>query len=79
MIQELLGLQHMKNSNGVYRGGTTLQRGTRKTFSAVNAKVNYKYKLGLRKTNNTGGGIVTIKGSWSSSGGWGCRVKTSSK
>lgn len=69
MIQELLGLQHMKNSNGVYRGGTTLQRGTRKTFSAVNAKVNYKYKLGLRKTNNTGGGIVTIKGSWSSSGG----------
>ena len=59
----------MKNSKGAYRGGTTLQRGKRKTFSAVNAKVNYKYKLGLRKTNNTGGGKVTIKGSWSSSGG----------
>lgn len=59
----------MKNSDGVYRGGTTVQRGKRATFSAVNCKVGYKYKLGLRKTNNTGGGKVTIKGSWSASGG----------
>ncbi|AOH55982.1 hypothetical protein ABE28_016590 [Peribacillus muralis] len=59
----------MKNSDGVYIGGTTVQRGKRATFSAVNCKVGYKYKLGLRKTNNTGGGKVTIKGSWSASGG----------
>ena len=59
----------MKNSDGVYRGGTTVQRGKRATFNAVNAQVNYKYRLGLRKTNNTGGGNVTIKGSWAASGG----------
>lgn len=59
----------MKNSDNVYRGGTTVQRGKRATFTAVNAQVGYKYKLGLRKTNNTGGGKVTIKGSWSASGG----------
>ncbi|MBD8007619.1 hypothetical protein [Bacillus norwichensis] len=59
----------MKNSEGAYRGGTNVQRGKRATFATKNAKVNYKYKLGLRKTNNTGGGKVTIKGSWSSSGG----------
>lgn len=59
----------MKNSDGAFRGGTNVQRGKRKTFETVNAKVDYKYKLGLRKTNNTGGGKVTIKGSWSASGG----------
>jgi len=58
---------NMKNSEGAYRGGTTLQRGTRKTFSAVNAQTGYQYKLGLSKTNNTGGGTVTIKGTWSAS------------
>ncbi|KUF29640.1 MULTISPECIES: hypothetical protein [Lysinibacillus] len=57
----------MKNSNDVYRGGTTLQRGERKTFAAVNAAVNHQYKLGLRKTNDTGGGSVTISGSWAAS------------
>lgn len=56
---------NMKNSNGAYRGGTTLQRGTRSTFNTPNAKADYKYHLGLKKTNNTGGGSVTIKGSWS--------------
>lgn len=59
----------MKNSDGAFRGRTKVQRGKRKTFETVNAKVDYKYKLGLRKTNNTGGGKVTIKGSWSASGG----------
>lgn len=55
---------NMKNSDGQYRGGCTLQRGTRKTFTN-SGKAYYKYKLGLSKTNNTGGGKVTIKGSWS--------------
>ncbi|SDZ48387.1 hypothetical protein SAMN05421736_11449 [Evansella caseinilytica] len=55
----------MRNSNGDYRGGVFLQRGTRETFETTNAVANYKYRLGLRKTNNTGGGKVTIKGSWS--------------
>lgn len=55
----------MKNSNGVYRGGVTLQRGTRETFATLNALAGYLYRLGLRKTNNTGGGSVTITGSWS--------------
>lgn len=58
----------MKNSEGAYRGGTNVQRGKRTTFEAVNAQVNYKYRLGLKKTNNTGGGEVTIKGSWAASG-----------
>lgn len=57
----------MKNSEGAYRGGTNVQRGTRATFPSVNAQVNYKYKLGLRKTNNTGGGSVTISGTWAAS------------
>lgn len=56
---------NMKNSNGAYRGGTNLQRGTRSTFKTPNAKANYQYHLGLKKTNNTGGGTVIIKGSWS--------------
>lgn len=43
--------------------------GERKIFNTVTAKVNEQYRLGLRKTNNTGGERVTIKGSWSSSGG----------
>lgn len=55
----------MKNSDGVYRGGVTLQRGTRETFATTNAQGGYLYRLGLKKTNNTGGGSVTIKGSWS--------------
>lgn len=54
----------MKNSEGAYRGGCTLQRGTRKVFSNT-GKAGYVYRLGMRKTNNTGGGTVTIKGSWS--------------
>lgn len=54
---------NMKNSKGEFRGGTTLKRGTRKTFSSSGTE-NYKYRLGLRKTDNTGGGSVTIKGSW---------------
>ncbi len=56
---------NMKNSNGVYRGGVTLQRGTRATFATTNAQAGYEYRLGLKKTNNTGGGSVTICGSWS--------------
>lgn len=55
---------NMKNSDGVYRGGCTLQRGTRKVFETT-GKAGYKYKLGLKKTNNTGGGSVVINGSWS--------------
>ena len=55
---------NMKNSDGVYRGGCTLQRGTRKVFPNTGL-ANYKYKLGLSKTNDTGGGSVTIKGTWS--------------
>ena len=55
---------NMKNSDGVYRGGCTLQRGTRKTFPNT-GKAGYMYKLGLSKTNNTGGGRVTMNGSWS--------------
>lgn len=55
---------NMKNLNGVYRGGCTLQRGTRKTFPTTGS-AGYLYKLGLSKTNNTGGGTVTINGSWS--------------
>lgn len=55
----------MRNSDGAYRGGVNLQRGTRKTFATTNAQAGYMYRLGLRKTNNTGGGSVTIKGSWS--------------
>lgn len=54
----------VRNSEDGYRGDVTLQRGTRETFSTT-AKSGYKYKMGLRKTNNTGGGSVTIKGSWS--------------
>lgn len=56
---------NMKNSDGVYRGGVTLQRGTRATFATTNAEGGYMYRLGLKKTNNTGGGSVTITGSWS--------------
>ena len=55
---------NMKNSDGVYRGGCTLQRGTRKVFPNTGL-ANHSYKLGLSKINNTGGGSVTIKGSWS--------------
>lgn len=55
----------MKNSNGAYRGGVNLQRGTRATFETTNAVAGYNYRLGLRKTNDTGGGTVTITGSWS--------------
>lgn len=54
----------MKNSDGVYRGGCTVQRGKRAVF-ANTGSAGYAYKLGLKKTNNTGGGSVTIKGSWS--------------
>lgn len=58
---------NMRNSDNAFRGGTEVQRDTRKEFSTVNASVNYSYKLGLSKTNNTGGGEVTIKGSWAAS------------
>ncbi|WP_313538466.1 hypothetical protein [Enterococcus sp.] len=56
---------NMKNSEGAYRGGTTLQRGKRAEFKTSNAVAGYKYRMGMRKTNDTGGGSVTIKGSWS--------------
>ncbi|MDR1567803.1 MAG: hypothetical protein LBS33_03915 [Streptococcaceae bacterium] len=55
----------MKNSEGAFRGGTEVQRGKRAEFATPNAQGGYYYRLGLRKTNNTGGGSVTIKGSWS--------------
>lgn len=55
---------NMKNSDGVFRGGVNLQRCTRKEFSSTGT-AGYKYRLGLKKTNNTGGDSVVIKGSWS--------------
>lgn len=55
---------NMRNSNGAFRGGCTVQRGKREKF-ANTGTAGYAYKLGLAKTNNTGGGKVTIKGSWS--------------
>lgn len=56
---------NMKNMDGEYRGGTNVQRGKRKEFKNKGA-AGFYYKLGLRKTNNTGtNGAVTIKGSWS--------------
>lgn len=57
----------MKNSLGAYRGGTNVQRGERETFPSVNAEVGIEYQLGLRKSNNTGGASVVIKGSWAAS------------
>jgi len=55
---------NMRNSGGAYRGGTQVQRGKRAEFVTTNAEPGYSYRLGLKKTNNTGGGAVTIKGSW---------------
>lgn len=55
----------MRNSEGAYRGGVNLQRGQRLTFETPSAQAGYAYRLGMRKLNNTGGGSVTIKGSWS--------------
>lgn len=55
---------NMRNSNGAFRGGCNVQRGKREVF-ATTGKAGYAYKLGLAKTNNTGGGKVTINGSWS--------------
>lgn len=54
----------VRNLDNAYRGSTDLQRGTRKQF-ACTGKAYYYYKLGVRKKNNTGGGKVTINGSWS--------------
>lgn len=54
----------VRNTDNAYRGSTELQRGTRKQF-ACTGKAYYDYKLGVRKKNNTGGGKVTINGSWS--------------
>lgn len=56
---------NMRNADGAYRGGTQVQRGKRAEFVTSNAQGSYYYRLGLKKTNNTGGGQVTIKGSWS--------------
>lgn len=55
----------MRNSNGDYRGSVDVQRGKRETFGTPKAESGYKYRLGLKKKYNTGGGKVTIKGSWS--------------
>ncbi|WP_314208181.1 hypothetical protein [Vagococcus salmoninarum] len=55
----------MRNSNGAYRGRTDVQRGKRATFATPGAEATYNYRLGLKKTNNTGGGTVRITGSWS--------------
>ena len=55
---------NMRNSAGDHRGGAKLQRGTRVEFKTPKALPGYTYRLGLKKTNNTGGGVVTIKGSW---------------
>ncbi len=54
----------LRNSDGVSRGVVNVQRGKRETFS-TSAQSGHKYRMGLKKTNNTGGGSVTIKGSWS--------------
>ena len=54
----------VRNSNNESRGSTNLQRGTRKEF-ACTGQAYYNYKLGVRKTYDTGGGKVTINGSWS--------------
>ena len=56
---------NMRNSAGAFRGGVTLQRNTRRTFATPNAQGGFAYRLGIRKTNNTGGGSVNITGSWS--------------
>lgn len=54
----------VRNSDGASRGVVNVQRGKRQEFETT-AKNGYIYRLGLKKTNNTGGGSVTIKGSWS--------------
>lgn len=54
----------VRNSNNASRGSTNLQRGTRKEFDCT-GQAYYNYKLGVRKRYNTGGGKVTINGSWS--------------
>jgi len=56
---------NMRNRDLAFRGGTTVQRGKRATFATPNAQGGFWYKLGMKKTNNTGGGSVTIKGNWS--------------
>ena len=48
----------MRNSNGADRGRTNVQRGKRATFATPGAEATYNYRLGLKKTNNTGGGTV---------------------
>ncbi len=50
--------------DGASRGVVNVQRGKRQEFETT-AKIGYIYRLGLKKTNNTGGGSVSIKGSWS--------------
>ncbi len=54
----------MRNSDGAPRGSTYLQVGTRKVFAST-GQAGYKYRLGLRKTYNTDGGLTaTLYGSW---------------
>lgn len=54
-----------KNGGGTY-GAVALQRGTRASMSTSGAESGEKYKLGMSKTYNTGGGEVTIvEGTWS--------------
>lgn len=54
----------VRNSNNESRGSTNLQRGQRKEFDCTGT-AGYNYKLGVRKRYNTGGGKVTINGTWS--------------
>lgn len=54
----------LRNSDGAARGGVDLQCGKRQEFTST-GQAWYYYRLGLRKTNTTGGSSIVINGSWS--------------
>lgn len=55
---------NMKDKSGNYYGSVTLQRGT-KGYIKNDGVRGKKYRLGIRKTNDTGSGVVDINGAWS--------------
>ena len=54
----------VRNSDNASRGSVYIKEGTRKTFACSGTR-NYKYKLGLKKTNSSGGTTAYLYGSWS--------------
>jgi len=54
----------LRNSDRDVRGTVDLQCGIRKEFAST-GQAWYYYRLGLKKTNSTGGTSVVLNGSWS--------------